>query len=327
MKQMKTKKIAAGILSAAVLTISAAGVFAASDVPLQTGTDRGQIVPISMMIDAQNQLFYRQFRGTVREISDHWSIEGAKYISLESSSGEPANVIADKSTYVFDNERIDVGSEITVYYDANAMMIMIYPPQYKAEVIVVENDSRNVKVDLFDEELVSADGMLKLMNISDVKDIVDEDGSAYKGELKGKVLAAVYTISTKSIPAQTTPEKIVVLDRLADAVQQPEEAADTSTVSVSGSDVYVNGSKIAAPGAFVSSAGVQMIPLRAAAEAMGFEVIWNSADRSVSIGSDIRLKVGEDSFTVNGAKVMMAEASLIIDGRTFVPADFFESVK
>ncbi len=324
---MKSRKIAAGILSAVVLTISAAGVFAASDESLQAVTDNGDIAPINLMTEVQDRLFYRQFRGTVREITDHWSIEGAKFISLESSSGEPANIIADNNTYIFDNEKIEVGSEITAYYDANAMMIMIYPPQYKAEVIVVENDSRNVKVDLFDEELVSADGMLKLMNISDVKDIVDEDGSAYKGELKGKVLAAVYTISTKSIPAQTTPERVVVLDKSADEVQLPEETADMAAVSVSGSDVYVHGRKITAPDAFVSSSGVQMIPLRAAAEAMGYEVTWNGTDRSVSLGSSIRLKIGEDSFSVDGATVKMSEASLIIDGRTFVPVDFFDSLK
>ncbi len=324
---MNTKRIAAGILTAAVLTISAAGVFAATEEPLQAGTENGQVVPISVMLDTQRQLVYGQFRGTVKEISDHWSIEGAKFISLEGSSGELANVIVDKTTYVFENEKISVGSEITVYYDANAMMIMIYPPQYKAEVIVVENDSRNIKVDKFDEELVSADGMLKLMNISEVKDIVNEDGSAYKGDLKDKVLAAVYTISTRSIPAQTTPQKIVVLDKAAGSDQQPDEKPESAIVSVSGSDVFVGGKKIAAPAAYVSKAGVQMVPLRAAAEAMGLEVTWNGSERSVSIGNEIMLKIGEDSFTVKGTEIKLDEASLIIDGRTFVPVGFFDSVK
>lgn len=321
---MNTKKIAAGILTAAVLTTSVAGVFAASDKPLQAGADNGNIVPISLMQDAQRQLYYRQFRGTVKEISDHHAIEGAKFISLESSSGEPANIIVDKTTYVFNNEKITVGSEITAYYDANGIMILIYPPQYKAEVIVVENDSRNVKVDMFDEELVSADGSLKLMNISEVKDIVNEDGTAYEGDLKNKVLAAVYTISTRSIPAQTTPEKIVVLDKAADSDQQPEEKPDTAVVSVSGSDVFVGGKKITAPAAFISRTGVQMVPLRATAEAMGFEVTWNSSERSVSIGNDIKLKIGEDSFTIKDTEVKLAEASLIIDGSTFVPLGFFD---
>ena len=324
---MKKRNIAAGILSAAVLIMSAAGAFAASDEAVQAGADNGYIAPISLDLVEHRQLHYRQFRGTVKEITDYKGIEGAKFISVESSSGEPANIIADETTYVFGNEKIAAGSEITAYYDANAFMIMIYPPQYKAEVIVVENDSRNVKVDLFDEELVSADGSLKLMNISEVKDIVNEDGTAYEGDLKNKVLAAVYTISTKSIPAQTTPQKIVVLDKAADSDRQSEEKTDEAAVSVSGRDVFVYGEKIKAPAAFVSNSGVQMIPLRAAAEAMGYEVTWNGAERSVLLGSDIKFKVGEDSFAINGTEVKLAEASLIIDGRTFVPMGFFDTVK
>lgn len=324
---MIKRNIAAGILTAAVLAMSTAGVFAASDEPLQAGGDNGHVVPVSLLPDAQRQLFYRQFRGTVKEISDHWSIEGARYISLESSSGEPANIVVDKTTYVFDNETISVGSEITVYYDANAFMIMIYPPQYKAEVIVIENDSRNVRVDLFDDELVSADGLLKLMNISEVKNIVNEDGTDYKGELTDKVLAVVYTTSTKSIPAQTTPEKIVVLGKAADPDRKTDEKPDTAAISVSGSDVFVYGKKITAPAAFVSSTGVQMIPLRAAAEAMEYEVIWSNAERSVSLGSDIKLKIGGDSIFIKGAEVKLDEAAVIIDGSTFVPASFFDLLK
>jgi hypothetical protein len=318
---MNKRNIAAGILSAAVLVMSAAGAFAASDEPVQAVAGNGHIAPISLGLDEQSRLYYRQFRGTVKEISDYKAIEGARFISVESSSGEPANIIADETTYVFGNEKIEVGSEITAYYDATAFMIMIYPPQYKAEVIVVENDSRNVKVDMFDEELVSADGLLKLMNISEVKDIVNEDGTAYKGDLENKVLAAVYTISTKSIPAQTTPQKIVVLDKAADSDNQSDVKPDVNpdvnpdvkpveaVVSVSGRDVFVHGEKIKAPEAFVSGNGVQMIPLRAAAEAMGYEVTWNGTERSVLLGSDIKLKIGEDSFSIKGAKVKLAEAS------------------
>ena len=36
-------------------------------------------------------------------------------------------------------------------------MIMIYPPQYSAEVVVVENERENVKFDYFNENLISSD--------------------------------------------------------------------------------------------------------------------------------------------------------------------------
>jgi hypothetical protein len=45
------------------------------------------------------------------------------------------------------------------------------------------------------------------------------------------------------------------------------------------------------------------------------------------LGSDIKLKIGEYSFSIKGAKVKLAEASLIIEGSTFVPLGLFDSVK
>ncbi len=70
-----------------------------------------------------------------------------------------------------------------------------------------------------------------------------------------------------------------------------------------------------------------MIPLRAAAEALGYDVTWNGSERSVSLGGNIKLVIGKDSFLFEGAEIELAEASLIIDGRTFVPIGFFDALK
>ena len=52
-------------------------------------------------------------------------------------------------------------------------MIMIYPPQIKADVIALKNSESNIKVDIFDKELVSLDNTLKL-NITDETQVVLE---------------------------------------------------------------------------------------------------------------------------------------------------------
>jgi len=318
---MKAKKILACLLSAAVLTISSATFAAAEDV-----MDTGAVTAVKSGLesDTVQRLYFKSFRGTVKEVSDHWSIDGAKFVSVESSDGEPANIIIDSDTYVLDDEEIKVGSVITAYYDANAMMIMIYPPQHYAYVVVVENDSRNVKADKFDAELVSADNMLKLVNVSETGSIVKMDGSKYEGELADKVLVVVYKTSTRSIPAQTTPDRIIVLDD--ESGWLPQEQEDEAVVSVSEGDIFVNGIRIDAPAAFVNSDGVQMVPLRAVAEELGYEVIWNSKDRTVALGSDIQLKIGADEFVLRGESRKLAAAAVIIDSRTFVPASFFDDI-
>ena len=64
---------------------------------------------------------------------------------------------------ILNEEELEVGAKITGFYDASKPA-MIYPPQYPVEVIAVNQDD-NIKLDVFDQDLVSADGMLKL-NIS-----------------------------------------------------------------------------------------------------------------------------------------------------------------
>jgi len=319
---MKAKKILACVLSAVVLTISASVFAAAEDV---RNTETAAAAETGPESDEAQKLYFKSFRGTVKEIRDYGSSGDARFISVESSDGKPANIIIDSETYVLDDEEIKTGSVITAYYDANAMMIMIYPPQYKAYVVVVENDSRNVKADKFDEDLISADNMLKLVNVSETENIVRMDGSKYEGGLADKVLVVIYRESNESIPAQTTPERIIVLDD--DTGWLPQDDEISVDVIVSGSDVLVNGKRIEAPAAFVNKAGIQMVPVRAVAEELGYEVTWNGKDRSVSLGHDILLKVGKDTFVYKGENRRLAAAAVIVDGRTFVPVSFFDEVR
>ena len=119
---------------------------------LTSQNEAGQIIPIKAKLDEQEQIHYKSFTGTVKEIRDLEGVEGSKFVLLEDEEGLPANIIISKDAYVLDNAEITVGSTITGYYDANKPMIMIYPPQYSAEVVVVESENQNVKFDIFNED-------------------------------------------------------------------------------------------------------------------------------------------------------------------------------
>ncbi|MEW9184550.1 hypothetical protein AB2553_30585, partial [Bacillus mycoides] len=69
---------------------------------------------------------------------------------------------------------------------------------------------QNVKVDYFNEQLESSDGKLKL-NISPSTQILLTNGQFFTGNLVNRNLIAIYSFTTMSIPAQTTPYKIIVL--------------------------------------------------------------------------------------------------------------------
>lgn len=159
--------------------------------------------------DGKKQVAFKAFTGTVKEINLRTD-NGLKYVSVENESGETAVIVISKDTYVVDNAEIKAGAVITGFYDATAPMIMIYPPQYNAEVVALVEKGKNIKVDRFDENLLSSDLWLKL-NISKDTEIITEDGKAFKGNLKNRDLVVFYGATTKSIPPQTTPTKIVVL--------------------------------------------------------------------------------------------------------------------
>ncbi len=129
---------------------------------------------------------------------------------LENEEGMEANLVITKDTYFINDEEIIKGSEVTGYYKAGDMMIMIYPPQYEAVAVLVTNRKQNIKVDLFDENLISADNTLKL-NVDKNTKIFSKDGKEYKGDLANRKLVVFYQVSTRSIPAHTNPDKIVVL--------------------------------------------------------------------------------------------------------------------
>lgn len=213
---MKFKRGLTGILSLAILAASSSTAFAASRDNLKFINYIkliGKVVPISSEINEEKQTKFNSFTGTVKKITDFEGIKkGSKYVLVEDVAGKEANIIISKDTYIVNNENIDIGSVITGFYDADKPMIMIYPPQYNAEVIAVFSKEQNIKVDSFDKNLVSFDKSLKL-NISNDTKIITQDGKPFKGKLTNKKLVVIYDVSTKNIPAQTNPIQIIVLSK------------------------------------------------------------------------------------------------------------------
>lgn len=316
---MKFKKLLIGLLSVTVLSFSAFTVFANNNKEITLIKDDHQInhgMPIIGEPDIGEKFVFGSFTGTVKEIRDFEAIDGAKFVSLEDSDGMPANFIVSKDTYVVNQDEIAVGSVITGYYNANSPMILIYPPQYNVEVIVVQNKDYNVKVDMFDNDLVSMDHMLKL-NVAEDTEIILTDGTSFKGEITNRKLVVIYGVATKSIPAQTTPIKIIVL---------PEEKESPIT-DISNMDIVVNTKKIDALAAYTNSDGNIMVPLRPIARALGFEVKWDNKSQSIMVGKGISLTIGRDYYTyMKTSPIVLGAVPELVDEVTFVPLSFFEEV-
>ncbi len=130
-------------------------------------------------------------------------------MTLENEMGTIASFVVSPTTYFVNPLVVSIGDKITGYYDGNAPVPLIYPPQYRALVVVKHIPTQSVKVDYFDSQLNSKDGELQL-NISPYTQIVLTNGQPFSSTFTNRNLIVIYGPATKSIPAKTIPYKIIV---------------------------------------------------------------------------------------------------------------------
>lgn len=130
-------------------------------------------------------------------------------MTVEDGTGGIVNFVVSPSTYFVNQEIVARGDWITGYYDGDAPVPMIYPPQYRALIVVKENNNQFVKVDFFNSQLVSSDGQLQL-NLSPYTPILLKNGQPFSKNPANRNLIVVYGPTTRSIPAQTTPYEVIV---------------------------------------------------------------------------------------------------------------------
>ena len=155
------------------------------------------------------------------------------------------------TTKTVEKEAFKKGQRIDAYYDKNKPMLMIYPAQIFPELVIMhdEGDTGSVKVSKFNDEFLSLDKELKL-NIEEETILENEKGEKIdQADLSGKELIVFYNISTKSIPAQTAPTKIIAINSLSPEMKEIQTIIDN--------DHFMQN-------------GTKMIPLKKVAEQLGY---------------------------------------------------------
>lgn len=132
------------------------------------------------------------------------------FVSLEDLEGNMVNFVLSPSTYVVDFETLSVGMLCTFWYAMDAPAPLIYPPQYSAVAAAQEKNGRMVSVGYFNSSLVNEDQTLQL-NLDGRVDVRTTNNQYFQGSPSNHNLVVTYGNSTRSIPAQTTPIKVVVL--------------------------------------------------------------------------------------------------------------------
>lgn len=133
----------------------------------------------------------------------------SQIISLRTENGI-INFDVTAETLIIDNRELRPGMRVTAYYDSSLPVPMIFPPRYFAQLIAVPGRNEQIALDFFNRDLVAADRSLQL-NIAGNTIIETVNGQRFTCDLADRMLLVFYSITTRSIPPQTTPRRIVVL--------------------------------------------------------------------------------------------------------------------
>lgn len=309
--------------------------------------------------------YYLSVAGTVVSVEEDADQEGSYTIEVEIDEETAHIIVTDRTVFPFSAiEDIEEGDIVTAFFPANAPMMMIYPPRYVAAVLIAGMpDDVNFQVDRFeisDNENFPflAHGGNFAFAIGEDTEVILADGSEFLGEFEddgiewentvedmdGRRLVVIYGVSTRSIPEYATAIKVIVLYE--DAVTLPididvEIEIDFGDIfDVENMAIVVDGEEIEAPQAFLAEDGFTiMVPLRAIAEALDFEVTWVAEDRAVELAGmqgvaeiSARIEIGNTEATQTFARrapitVELPVAPVIVGGYTYVPLTvFFQEV-
>lgn len=103
---------------------------------------------------------------------------------------------------------------------------------------------------------------------------------------------------------------------------------NTAPPEQAGIPVLVNGQPLSDTG-YRGQSGEMMLPLRAVAEAMGFQLQWNAQAYSAELAKDHLLttvKTGENQYAVNKMLKKLEAAPALVESKLYVPASFFTEV-
>lgn len=133
------------------------------------------------------------------------------FVLIEDTNGNMINFIITPATFVVDYTTLSEGMNCTFFYRADAPAPLIYPPQFNAVVVAPKMDERQfVSVGYFNTSLINEDQSLQL-NMDSSVSVLTTNNQVFLGSPANHNLVVIYQTSTRSIPAQTTPVKVIVL--------------------------------------------------------------------------------------------------------------------
>lgn len=357
---MKKKQILAMGLSAVLACSSVA--FAADATAAETTTPAADNTAATETTTTAVPQVKESFRtGSMATVSKiNMDGEAVSSILVKTTDEQDIQLNLSADTMIVNNETgaaaaladIKEGDKIYAYY--SKAMTRSLPPQSACELILV-GVGENTPASLHEVGTVSTneEGMTEVLTADGSMIIRMDDKTTYapyktknivtKADLtEGTRFLAWYDIVAMSYPGQAYTQKVVILpaattEETATETQAAREteqtAAETTelTIVAGGKTLEVKGEM---------KDGVAVVPVRAAAEALGCTVSYEQKDGKeyVTVENDTRsmtLEIGTDNYVsttkIEGAVGMTEPAQYgvapyIVDGTTYAAADLFKAL-
>ncbi|MCL2215507.1 MAG: copper amine oxidase N-terminal domain-containing protein [Defluviitaleaceae bacterium] len=205
----KFKKLAALIIAAIMVTSIATAAFGITE-----HTDDGGIIKTP----ALPATVFSVERGEVVDFIYHWdNADELMFIVIQGEHGY-IHLRTDFNTFMPDGFP-EIGDTIRAFHDRYAFIPMIYPPQYLAHAITIE-DEDTVSFSFmgqFDENMVSRNNEVRLI-VGEDTEIIFQGGDPFEGDFEellgdfGRTLFVEFTLSHRDInPTTILPERIVIM--------------------------------------------------------------------------------------------------------------------
>lgn len=313
MKKNMNKTIAMAL--ALTVVGSTAAYAAAGTEKAETNATTNQEVSVEQTENAQAEVEtgYITNTGKVTEIEN--TEDGNKVVTIENQNGglrfvvSATTMIVDRVTNeVITADKLTKDMQVSVVYDAMSPMGMSLPPYLGNVTAVVANaDKGNVCVGMFNNELVNEKEKLQLNVEKETKVLTTLGTKMILGaeDIKGKNAVVFYDATTRSIPAQTSPSLVLLLEEK-EAVVEEAQVAKVKTEAKS-------------------------VVLRDAAMAKGYKVIWKGKAEPVVLEKDGQISeitIGSATYVLEGDMAMKASMpAQLKDGVLYVSSEVIDNLK
>lgn len=274
--------------------------------------EKGSDVTANEDNEAATVANYVTTTGVIKEISD--IKDGNVEVLIDNEQGglrfvlSGTSIIVDRETgkYITASDLAE-DMTVSVIYGALSPMGMSMPPYLgQVSAVVANADKGNYVVGQFDKDLVDADNQLKL-NIGDDTVILTTRGTKsilLAEDVQNKDALVFYDVTTRSIPAQTTPSFILLLEKEEAIVDDKDEDKTDE-----------------------DEATMEYVALRDTAEEVGFTVTWQGKEKAILVekeGTSIEITLDSATISVNDEDKDCTLASKLVDGVLYVSAEVFE---